>query len=392
MQWRPLAGEDERARILAAVRRTAREVARLVDAPGPDAQLGRGDPGFALLLAYLAAEGDEWAIEPSFGFLERGLEALAAGQRLPTALFDGWLGVAWVTEHLRIALAIEDDINDDVAPALAQMLERRGAGFGIELAGGLAGIAVFAAERGDDDSRAVLEQVTACLERKAIENGGERTWWVEPQFVPASNRSRYPDGLFDLGVAHGVPGVLVALARCHMQGVPGAAELCRGGVRWLLAQELPDGSGSAFPGMFAAGELPQASRLAWCYGDAGIAASLAATAQALGDGALLEKARLIGRRAALRAPHATGVDDASLCHGSAGLGLIFQRLWNATGDDAFAGAARFWLGDALTRLEREPVWTHGPALLTGKTGVALALLAAASEQEPGWDSAFGLSV
>jgi hypothetical protein len=79
----------------------------------------------------------------------------------------------------------------------------------------------------------------------------------------------------------------------------------------------------------------------------------------------------------------------------------FNRLFQATGEECFAEAARFWLERTLAM--RQPgrgiggylswspgedgalAWRAEPGLLTGAAGVALALLAAATPVEPSWD-------
>jgi hypothetical protein len=93
--------------------------------------------------------------------------------------------------------------------------------------------------------------------------------------------------------------------------------------------------------------------------------------------------------------------DAGLCHGAAGLGHLFNRLFQATGEPVLAEAARFWLEQALA-LRRPgrgfggyearirggdgaPTWVAEPGLLTGAAGIALALLAATAPVEPAWD-------
>lgn len=90
-----------------------------------------------------------------------------------------------------------------------------------------------------------------------------------------------------------------------------------------------------------------------------------------------------------------------LCHGAARLGHIFNRLYQATGDEPLANAARFWFhrtlemrhpergiaGYAAFMPERsgEERWVDSPGLLEGAAGVALALLAATTSVEPNWD-------
>jgi hypothetical protein len=102
-------------------------------------------------------------------------------------------------------------------------------------------------------------------------------------------------------------------------------------------------------------------------------------------------------RAAARPPDQTGVVDACLCHGSAGLAHLFNRMYQMTAEPALADAARFWVertvelcsaalpgrDAALTTAER-PAW-NGPGLLEGAAGVALALEAASTTAEPVWD-------
>lgn len=82
-----------------------------------------------------------------------------------------------------------------------------------------------------------------------------------------------------------------------------------------------------------------------------------------------------------------GAVDAGLCHGSAGLAHIFNRHWQATGERVFADAARRWFGRTLARIDH----VSGGGFLSGRAGVALALLHAASAREPTWDRVLLLS-
>jgi hypothetical protein len=148
--------------------------------------------------------------------------------------------------------------------------------------------------------------------------------------------------------------------------------------------------------------------LAWCYGDAGIAATLLVAADAVGQVAWRTEAIAIARAAACRPPHRSGIVDAGLCHGSAGLMLIFQRFYMATGEGGFLDAAQAWCQRTLA--QRRPghgvggyqswepqtgagfVWKDRPGLLTGAAGIGLALLAAATSIAPAWDRALAISM
>jgi hypothetical protein len=168
-------------------------------------------------------------------------------------------------------------------------------------------------------------------------------------------------------------------------------------VHWLRAQELSGGF-AAFAGPQ---EEPKPARLAWCYGDPGVAVALLQTARCVEEPAWERAARMTARRAAQRPAEQAGVVDAGLCHGAAGLGHLFNRLYQATGEPTLGEAARFWFGRTLQmhRPERgiggyeawrggddgELIWIADAGLLTGAAGIALALLAAITSIEPAWD-------
>src|SRR5205814_7193584 len=99
--------------------------------------------------------------------------------------------------------------------------------------------------------------------------------------------------------------------------------------------------------------------------------------------------------------------DAGLCHGAAGLGHLFNRMYQATKDATLARAARFWFERTLAmrrpgrgiggfstlsgKADGTRYWENDPGLLTGSAGIALALLAATTSIEPAWDRMLLLS-
>ena len=142
-------------------------------------------------------------------------------------------------------------------------------------------------------------------------------------------------------------------------------------------------------------------RLAWCYGDAGVATTLLLAARCTGNEDWERQALRIADLAARRSPAAARVRDASLCHGAAGLGHLFNRLYQATGMEELAEASRSWfrhtleirhagkgLGGFFTWAPaqgHEVTWRLDRGFLTGAAGTALALLGAVSSVEPEWD-------
>jgi hypothetical protein len=181
-----------------------------------------------------------------------------------------------------------------------------------------------------------------------------------------------------------------------------------GAVEWLLAQRLSHDSISTFPQVVADGVAHGPSQLAWCYGDLGICASLAVTATLVGDASLGETAHQLAVKTAGRERETSGVRDVGLCHGAVGVAHIYNRLYQASRDETLRAAALRWFEAAfeyrvaggvggVASLDVDPSGvgeceTPDPTFLTGAAGVALALLAATSVEQPNWDRILLLSV
>jgi hypothetical protein len=195
---------------------------------------------------------------------------------------------------------------------------------------------------------------------------------------------------------------VLAGAVAHRIAEGRARALLDGAIAWLARQRLPAGSLSTYPGL--AGEK-RASRPGWCYGDPGVALVLAECGRALGREDLVAEAIGLARKAAARAPAGSGLVDAPLCHGCAGLAHMLNRFHQVSGDDALRAGAQRWFRLALDAWQPErgargftAVGVAGEGdrahvgLLDGSAGVGLALLAAISERPPDWDRAFAMSI
>lgn len=408
MTWRPLLEGDLARRALHAVEDVARALESYTPADDLRFPALGGAAGEAVLHAYLALHngGDQQA-ERAAARLETAAEALATTV-MPPGLYSGFSGVAWVSEHLQARLfepdPEDDDPNREIDQALLDYLGTLTEADEYDLISGVTGLGVYARERLACPSGALLlERVVDHLAAQA-ETGPEGTaWFTPPSRLPEWQRELHPQGLYNLGVAHGIPGVVALLAIACQGGVAAgrARPLLDGAVRWLLAHQLPAGKGSCFDTSFVAGQESGTSRLAWCYGDPGIAATLLVAARAVGEPAWEDKALEVAREAARRPPEHSAVRDAGVCHGAAGLAHLFNRFWQASGEEVFRAAARNWIERTLEfRVPGEGIagfrawhalpgsngqWAAEPGFLEGATGVALVLLAAVSTVEPEWD-------
>jgi hypothetical protein len=415
LAWHPVLEGELKDRALSVVEACARAIVSLSASPRHHG-LASGDAGIALFLAYAAKalpdRGFEDAAESAW---DRATEAISHG--LPDAsLFSGFLGVGWVTEHLRTRLfdGEGDDPNDGVDEALAERLDQR-LDEHFELLLGLAGYAVYALERPSERARESLGCIVRRLDEMAEVQSVGRAWRTPPRFLlPPFVPPGGPKCDLNLGVAHGNPAVIAAVACALSAGVEVARSrrLLDDAVAWLLAQELPR-QPIAFG--YNVGD-PRTPRAAWCYGDPGVVSALTLAARAAGRSDWLAEARRLALHSVLLPADGWGVEDAALCHGASGLALIYQRLWHVFDEPQLLETARALYRMAL-ELHQEGTgvggyrawgllpsatttrttdlhdvgWVDDDGFLTGAAGIGLALLAGATSVEPAWDRCLFLS-
>jgi hypothetical protein len=183
-----------------------------------------------------------------------------------------------------------------------------------------------------------------------------------------------------LGPAHGFAGCVLALAHEPSEELDRRA---RDAFRRYAVQE--DGLANWPAG--AGGDLVTRQkdiRLQWCHGAPGMVASLAEIAPADDEH---ERLLLAGGELTWHAgPLKKG---ASLCHGTAGNGLAFLKLFRRTGDELWLERARAFAMHAAAQVERErralgrghySLWTGDPG-----TALYLALCLDGSATLPGLD-------
>jgi lantibiotic biosynthesis protein len=391
--WRPLLRGDATEPVLAVVDDIARAVAPLMRNEEADPSLAAGAAGGAFLFSALERAGRTHGGLPTSRALLAHAARSANRGPLPPSLWQGTGGVAYALSQLA-GCRPEPTLLARFADWTSGVPDSQ-----YDLISGLTGMGVLALELLPDPAAAELLKVVVLRLSASAERGELGITWASSEHLPRTAR-------YDLGTAHGVPGVIGLLAGALRTPSPPAhtRELLEGAVRWTLAQRLEPGAPSALPYSAPGPHAPTPARLAWCYGDAGAAIPLLLAAEALEDEHLREAAHDLARGAAMRRPETAGVVDAGICHGAAGLAHLFGRMWQLTGDDAFAAAGRYWL-DRTIELRRPelpvagfprlmPERERGPllpraesGLLAGAVGVGLMLLAACHDDEPSWDRA-----
>jgi len=374
--------------------------------------LSSGPAGVALFLGHLSRRrGFEGWREPALRLLEAAVEGI--GSLRESGLYAGYTGVAWAVEHLQAEVFGREDGEDPNAEVDEVLVEHLKAGpwsGSYDLVSGLVGLGVYGLARvGRPSGRAVLKAVLAQLERRARPSGPGLAWASPAEVPPGMRGSTPPAEQWNLGVAHGIPGVLGLVAGMAAEGIGEgrALRLYEGGMSWLRAHLQPAGTGSRLAARepIQDGPVPpRRCRVAWCYGDLGASVVLLAGARRLGRPEDEALALELARCAAARPLETSSVLDACLCHGSLGNAHLFHRLHRMTGEAALADVARTYLRDGLARrrpgqgfagfhhhlpavegYRTESVEEPSAGLLEGAAGLGLALLSALEGRESGWD-------
>lgn len=428
--WRPLLTGARAETARAIVDDIARDVRQRAQAPAPEGAPPKGGdhPWHVLLPAYRWAEDNERDDDATY--VAEALEHFAANTPNtghPTMLFGGVGALTWLHAHLTHEIFEPEQEDDSAAPAddaaeeegedaaaliLTQLRAIPPADY--DLISGLVGIGVIGLELASSPEGAQIatEVLEALQKRSLLDDKGGRYLLTPPELLPAWQRELAPAGYYNLGLAHGMPGLVALAAECYARGIATelSASMASSVVDWLLRNRTTDGSPGFSGWIEVGGKNTGSEQVAWCYGGLGVSATILRAAQVFDRNDWREQAIDIARACAVVAGTAPPLRDQGLCHGMAGNGHLFNRLYQATGDERLRDAARAYFeatldayrpgtgvggyqawGSLSPAASRESLghpqqgYCDDVSMLTGSSGIGLALLGAVSAIEPKWD-------
>lgn len=259
-------------------------------------------------------------------------------------LFDGLVGMLWAADRARRYLELQgNDFEIDVSDAVEFLDEYLELDIELEydLVSGLVGIGIWALSLHDKTAaEKLLQKILKRLESSAskIENG---ITWATPSTRPFRIDSNEHNLEFNLGLAHGVPGVVGLLGRIANAGIGDslAVDLLKGATNWLYGQANSRGSETVYG---VSSNNKEGARLAWCYGDAGVLLALMHVDNTLVDPAIAKFRNTLIRASSSRRISSAIVVDSGICHGSAGLALTFDYIYRRTAMNCASEASRYW--------------------------------------------------
>lgn len=170
---------------------------------------------------------------------------------------------------------------------------------------------------------------------------GVKGWYVPCEFLlTEKDRVAFPKGIYNLGLSHGITGVLAFLSIARLNGVEVQKEAIHTFATWILSTRRghyfwPD----KIP--FEGEDLRVRSLDAWCYGTAGVARTLYLAGRALEDKQLQETALESFESIFSRTQEEWNLPGPTFCHGIAGLLTITHLMADDTGSSFLVEKSRF---------------------------------------------------
>lgn len=224
----------------------------------------------------------------------------------------------------------------------------------------------------------------------------------ENQFLE-QDKLNFPNGNFNLGLSHGIPGVLLALCmlkkyKYNIMGLDDAIHACASLLykfidkreqRWNAYLSLDENLNGRI--------LTHQTRDAWCYGSPGVSYALYASGVLLKNENFCKLSINVMKN---MINNVKGIYSPTFCHGYIGVAYIYWRFYEMTGIIEFEKYAN-QLSDKIWEFysENNPFGfkdieyigsTHQIGLLSGVVGILLPLLAIYGYKETKWDNAFML--
>ena len=325
---------------------------------------------------------------------------------------NGFSGILYLFEFLREHDFIDMDV-DDIQPLLddyivtqmRQDIGRRNYDF---LHGAL-GVGLYFLKK--ETKSEYIRELIDFLYHTAEKDIDRQTFKWKSVVEFETNRIGY-----NLSLSHGISSIIIFLSRVVNSGMADerTMEMLLCAVNYILSQQIDFSQFvTCFPAYSVETKATPVSkcqfksvskcRLAWCYGDLGIGVALWHAGKAVDKAEWKEKGlEVLLQSTQRRSYNDSRIVDAGICHGSAGVAMIFRRIYFETHREEFKEAYRYWVNQTLnfSRFEDglagykslvKDGWKCDYSLLTGISGIGLVFLSYLQDDQQEWDELFLLS-
>ncbi|MDA3893244.1 MAG: lanthionine synthetase C family protein [Salinivirgaceae bacterium] len=352
-----------------------------------------GNMGLAMFYAYYYKYTKDFKVYKKFSQSIENSISYIEKESVGYSFSHGLSGIGWAISHFN-KLKLLDGYSEEFLSGFDEIIaecslsDLRTGNFDY-LHAGLGGCLFFLERPKSQKRMQYFEVVFDIIYSLRIEEG-DGCYWDFDFF----NKSQ--DNYLNLGLAHGIPSVILLLCRLYNIGVK--KSIVKGVIlkacNWLLRQK--DVAKEVFPSHLVNGKPGKTSRLAWCYGNLGVAYALFKASEAINENILFLEALKIFSSTAKRTDFIKErISDANICHGSIGVALFYKKMYLDVSNQEYEEVYKYWRDVTLKYAKYNDVgsgfktnhnnnYYEDYGLLEGIVGVGLGLLTLKADKYFKW--------
>lgn len=387
--------------------------------------LSDGYPGILLLFSSLNHLGDDykWTEEVEHHYVIKIKNVLESEGLRSLSLFSGLAGICFAIHHAshggtryqKMLNTLHNTLIENTEKFFLNKLEanlsmcRQSLSNLYDLIQGICGIGRYALEHLQKECFQVfVEKIINVLIRLCqpiqIDNVSVPGWYISPEDILNKRNLNQQKGNFNIGLSHGVTGVLAFLSIAYLKGVivQGQKETILNLSHWLQSKSFIFQKAIRWPQTVSWQEEIESKRPtfnpeindSWCYGVPGISRSLFLAGKVLEDNRQMNFAVEAFENVFSRSPDERNLPGPALCHGISGLLLTANEMSQDNDGrfdsyiqpliseifDSYEVENYFGFSDFEMNTSYKYVPVHKPGLLEGSAGILLALLSYQSKQ------------
>lgn len=348
--------------------------------------------------------GQTWCLDRCLSYFEKAYNNLKMDN---FNLSHGCTGVMWLMNYLIVQKVLPQKYQEYLTrfdKSLYNVIDCYS--HNLDPMHGLLSIANYLFSRKKAENTESLIKILKSIDRlKIVSPSG--IFWQSSSWDPEIGIRKH----INLGYAHGILAILYFLSKYMHNKIEEklSGQLFREGMKYMLSH-YNNGKESVFPHRIHPDKIAVGTRLAYCYGDLGLACGFSAIGKNLNDDGMREIAIHLAKRTSMQVEKENeSIRDIGLCHGASGNGYMFYRLYQDLGNPEFLRAANKQFHQLLN-LRQEGMGIIGfsaidfnkdtsqfyrranPGFIEGVAGVGLALIEyVKSKSQASWDQLLYLS-
>lgn len=319
---------------------------------------------------------------------------------------NGYAGICWLLRYLHAEGTFECE---DIDKLLSDVDKHIYEGLNLSINNndflhGALGMAYYFTYYNTPYSKDAISAYINALDRsKILENDGCIKWISD-----AYAKNQKIASVYNLGMAHGMASLIYYLSLCLEKNIEREKTyfMLNGLIKYYMNNTNPNNFSSVYSFWLMPSKKEYTeTRLAWCYGDPGVASSLFRAGSIIKDKSIIDFSLNIFDRTLKRFDKKENyVAEAAICHGSAGLSIIYNSIFQKTRIERYKNAALFWTRDIVKKSEEKGMYAgyvlHDAileneeenstilSLINGLSGIGLSMLSSISDDYPSWKKFF----